>query len=498
MATYNKTERTHARNISGHAAYGLDDRTRLVGMVLTSMVNEAKYYGDNTESMIGLAESLCRRDGEFVAKLAIWARTRGNMRTVSHVLCAVVGHCCSGEPFVRPMARVVASARVDDGTEILATHKMLYGDKVRWPHALQRGVADALGDASPTSLARWQSKSREWKLRDTLRVTHPRPLADDLDEAMGKAVAMELPMPKSWETEVSGRGNTKEVWDELVAENRLGTMALLRNLRNIIRSGADMGPVLARLSNPDAIRRSRLLPFRFVVAYKELMNENLVSKAVFSALDDAMIASCENADQLPGSTAILIDSSGSMGMSLSEKSVATCIDVAATFGAMACHLSDDAWVCQFDITAKSVPMSGRSILSDVGRLAGVGGWTDMSAGFDLLMRSGFDADRVIVISDNEVNHGRNAVMRELVEYRGKVGHDVWCHAIDVCGYGTVQFAGDKVNYISGWSDSVPRFISMAESGIGSLVDEVEAIDVHAEAKKALRNAENRRFVRVSG
>lgn len=482
MASLNGKATIKTTNRSGYAAYDLNERTKLVTMALTTMLGESKYYGDNTDEMIGLAESLCEKgDGEFVAKLAVWARTEGNLRSASHALISVVAHCCSGETFVRPAARAIASMRGDDGTEILATYKALYGDKVRWPHALQRGIRDALGGMTPYDIAKYQSKGREFKLRDTLRITHPKATSPETVEAMGKAIDGTLHMPKGWETELSERGNTKEVWDELISENRLGIFAQLRNLRNMIGVGADISPVIDSLTNPDIIRRSRLLPFRFYTAYRELQDAGLASTAVTKALDGAMSLACGNVDGLHGRTAVLIDSSGSMRWAISSKSKVTCIDIASVLGAMVVNISDDAWVCNFDDSASVVPMTASSIIADATMVPRHGGSTNMVAGFKLLERSNFDADRIIVLSDNEVNYSGwrvnnvRAIQVYLERYRNKVGHGVWCHAIDLQGYGTSQFVGPKVNVMAGWSDSVLRFIGLAEQGFGSIVDEIEKI-----------------------
>ena len=480
MATFNVSTkgRMKTTNKTGHAAYKYDDRTRLVTMALTTMLGEKKFYGDNTNDLIELAEKLCKSgDGAFVAKLAVWARTKGNLRSVSHALIAVVGHNCSGEKYIRPAARAIASMRGDDGTEILATHKALYGNKVRWPHAIQRGVMDALEGASPYAVAKYQSKGRSMTMRDTLRITHPNALRDDTTDAMGKCVAGELPMPKSWETELSARGNNKEVWDELISEGKVPFMAALRNLRNMIKAGANIDPILDMLSDREDVARSRQLPFRFFSAYKELSNAGLCTKKVARALDIALSHACRNVGEIPGRTAVLIDTSGSMGWEVSNHSVVTCRDVAATLGAMVVRVSDDAKVIGFEGRAYPIPMSGLSVLSDINNVPNNGGWTNMEAGFDTLMRSGFDADRVIVLSDNQVNGGRTPIQSLMDNYRRLVGHDVWCHAIDLQGYGTTQFIGSKTNYIAGWSDSVLAFIGHAERGIGSLVDEIDAMEL---------------------
>lgn len=490
MASMNKTTtgRMRTTNRSGHAAYRLDDRTRLLTMALTTMLGEDKYYGDTTSDLIQLAESICYRgDGEYVAKLAVWARTKGNLRSVSHALIAVVVRYCSGEPFVRPAVRAVASVRGDDGTEIMATYLSMYGDedKARHPNALRRGVRDALQKSKPFSIAKYQSKNREFKLRDSIRLNRPRSHGKDQSDAFDACVAGTLGMPKGWETELSERGNTKEVWDELNRENRLGIFAQLRNLRNMIQTGADIDPVLDSIRNPWVIRNSKILPFRFYSAYQELQKAGLATTKVTKALDVAMSKACANVEGLTGRTAVLIDTSGSMSWSVSQRSVTSCRDIAAVLGAMVTHVADDAWVCGFDNYANVIPMAGTSILSDVSMVPAAGGGTNMEAGIELLMRSGFDADRVVILSDNECNsggrwYGRNnakTIQSGIDEYRRKVGHDVWCHAIDLQGYGTTQVLGGHTQVLAGWSENVLRFIAYAEQGFGNMVGEIEKVEL---------------------
>jgi len=498
MASMNNTSKNKMKttNRSGHAAYVLDDKTKLVTMALTTMLGEPKHYGDTTDDMIQLAESLCERgEGEFVAKLAVWARTKGNLRSVSHALVSVVGYKCYGDPSesdayvpTRDAVRRIASMRGDDGTEIEATYLAMYGKPLN--NSVRRGVRDAQQQMSAFSVAKYQSKGREFKLRDTLRLGHPVPRDAEASEAMGECVAGTLGMPKGWETELSERGSTKEVWDELIRENRLGIMAKLRNLRNMIQAGADIDPVLETFRNEEAVRKSRLLPFRYFSAYQELRKAGLATTKVTQALDTAMGLACANVDRLPGRTAVMIDTSGSMGWSVSDRSVSTCRDIAAVLGAMATHISDDAWVCGFDNYAKVIPMTGTSVLSDMVMVPSDGGATNMGAAFDLLFKSGFDADRVVILSDSEVNavgynwygghyeRGTKAIQSNLDLYRKKVGHDVWCHAIDLQGVsGTSQFIGSKTNVMAGWSEQVLRFIALAEQGFGGLVDEIESMEL---------------------
>lgn len=462
-------------NLNGYAAYSTDDKTTLVTMALTSMLGEPKHYGDNTLELLELATRLCRAgEGLFVAKLAVWTRTQGNLRSVSHALAAVVAHECSGEGFVRPTVRAIARMRGDDGTKLLGIHQELYGNEVRWPHALQRGVRDALSEAGAYDIAKYQSKQQSLTMRDALRMTHPVPRDAKVSGAMHACVEGTLEMPKGWQTELSARGNTGEVWNELLAEGRLGYMAILRNLRNIIASGADVEVALRIIEDPAAVRRSRQLPFRFFSAWRELFAAGMITTRINRALDKALEVSCENVGHMSGKTAILIDTSSSMNSGVSIHAKVSCRDIAATFAAVMARVCDDAWVCSFNSLASQLSFSGESILADIQKVPAYGGCTNMSAAFDCLMQSGFDADRVIVLSDNEVNYGAATCQKLLDEYRSRVGHDVWCHAIDLQGYGTQQFRGTKVNIMAGWSDNVLRFIGLAEAGFGGLVQEIEA------------------------
>ena len=54
------------------------------------------------------------------------------------------------------------------------------------------------------------------------------------------------------------------------------------------------------------------------------------------------------------------------------------------------------------------------------------------------------------------------------EYRKSINPNCWVHAIDLMGYGTQQFIGERTNVIAGWSEKVFEFILMAEQGEGTL------------------------------
>ena len=70
--------------------------------------------------------------------------------------------------------------------------------------------------------------------------------------------------------------------------------------------------MLATIENPQMVKRSKQLPFRFLSAYKEL--ENIGGSRVFDALENAVEASIENMPKLEGTTVIAVDTSGSISV----------------------------------------------------------------------------------------------------------------------------------------------------------------------------------------
>lgn len=83
-------------------------------------------------------------------------------------------------------------------------------------------------------------------------------------------------------------------------------------------------------------------------------------------------------------------------------------------------------------------------------------------------------DRIILLSDNEINCSYDRVCQDYVyQYKRLINKNVWVHAIDMQGYGTQQFHGDKVNIIAGWNEKVLDFISKAEEAAEMLKKKIE-------------------------
>ena len=471
MAKFNTTTSIKTTNKSGHVAYGMRDKSKLVTQVLTSFFNESKFYGDNSKEMEVTIKNVIKTDPQFVANLAVFARREFNMRSVAHVLTAFLAHEVEGKPYLRKTVKAV-SLRGDDVTEIMACYLSMFGKPI--PNALKKGINDVLQGFDEYTLAKYKGEGNTVKMRDLLCLCRPTPKSKEQSEMWKRLLDGKLETPYTWETELSAKGNNKDTWEDLIKSGKVGYMATLRNLRNILNANpSNVNKALELIENPEAVRRSKQLPFRYLSAYKEL--ENMGGSRVFDVLENAIEASIENMPKLEGTTVIAVDTSGSMGYNISAKSKVRCYEIAMLLGLIANKICANSIFFTFDTQIKKYAVSHRtSILGTVTKSC-YGGGTYMQLPFQKMIDDRIKADRVIVISDNECNGGYfgSPIQKYADEYRRKMGIDIWVHAIDLQGYGTQQFHGAKTNIIAGWSEKVFEFIKLAEQGEGNLEKAIE-------------------------
>ncbi|XP_035526254.1 telomerase protein component 1 [Morone saxatilis] len=98
---------------------------------------------------------------------------------------------------------------------------------------------------------------------------------------------MKLKEPETWERLLSQQGNKAATWEKLIDNKSLPFMAMLRNLRNMITKGiseAHHKKILSRLTNKKAVIQSRQFPFRFLAAYKVIMELHTMASVSTQAL----------------------------------------------------------------------------------------------------------------------------------------------------------------------------------------------------------------------
>lgn len=479
MAKFNQTNTNKTVNKCGHTAYSMKDKNKLVTQVLTNFFGEQKFYGNNDNELLQTAESVCNHEPKFVANLARYARKEMHLRSVSHVLTALLSHNVNGKPFVKEVVADVVE-RADDITEILACYLGMYGKPI--PNGLKKALGTAMGKFNAYQLSKYNGGNKEIKFRDILRITHPKPKDTEQMQLFKMVLDDTLPIAERWETELSANGNNKETWEKLIKENKLGYMAMLRNLRNIINANpANIDNVFEKLSDKNEVLRSKQLPFRFFSAYREVAGLTACTSKVLDTLETAIEYSVENLPKLKGKTVIAIDTSSSMACNISAKSTVQCCDIARLLAVLASKICDEYIVYTFDTKLDQVTFSSKGgIIETALHIPVSGGGTNCALPMSYMIGKGIKADRLIMLSDNEINRQyqdggfwTKPVQSLADKYRNEINPDLWVHAIDLQGYGTQQFIGKNTNIIAGWSERVLEFISLAEQGIDTQVKRIE-------------------------
>lgn len=315
-----------------------DPRVELFNAAVSGFLADG-FYESGDERIARLVGLVPQCDPGWLVGFIGWLRDTVNMRSASVVLAAEYAR--AGHPKSR---QVVASAlkRADEPGELLAYWLSRYGRPI--PSRVKRGIADAVRELyNERALLKWDGAARGWRFGDVIEMVHPTPVADwqnslfkfaldrrrhdeappeslstvrgvltamALPEDGRRALLSELPDGFTWER-LAGwlpGGMDAEAWQAVVAQ--MGVFALVRNLNNFDRAGIDaatVDQVKARITDPEQIAKSRMMPFRFLAAYAALEADTY--RLPLATAADVALA---NLPHLSGSTLIMVDCSGSM------------------------------------------------------------------------------------------------------------------------------------------------------------------------------------------
>jgi hypothetical protein len=418
--------------------------------VLACLLWEDQFYESGVAIAERIAELVPKVPSADVASLAVEARTVQYLRHVPLLLCRELAR--HGTLQADTLAAVIG--RADELAEFVA----LYWKDGKEPLSKQVkvGLARAFPKFDAYQLAKYD-RDGAVRLRDVLFLCHPKP-KDEAQAAVWKGlVDGKLPVPGTWENELSAGKNKTEVWTRLLAEGKLGGLALLRNLRNMAQATVPRHLVTAAL---EAHPFKRVLPFRFVAAAK-------AAPAFESALDAAMLRVLQSQTKLPGKTLAVIDVSGSMyGRAVSSRSDLDRAFAAATLGAVLREVCEEIAVyatagddyARRHATAMVPARHGMALVDAIhGQCQPLGGGgIFLTPVCRWLAERERDVDRMVVITDeadcaidpkDSPNHakplGRRNYLINVGSYRRGIGYGVWTH-------------------IDGWSEAIVRYIQESE------------------------------------
>jgi len=490
-----KKEKDSPVNFMGKKCYKETSQMELALAVLSSFLNDS-YYESGSVRLNRIVE-LCKEVPiEFLAKLAVFARVNFGLRSVSHVLIGELSRLARGNSQVK-FAAMKVMQRPDDMLEIMAYLGKPY------PNQIKKAIRERLNQFSRYELFKYLKNTKNITMSKLIKLVHPTPKDVEQEETFKLIVSREAKQENTWEA-MKSAGN-KNAFKELLSTGKLGYMATLRNLRNMISDGdtATVKMACDLISKKEAVLKSKQYPFQFLSAYNEVtkyVSENGGSDCyneVISALNCAIDISCENIPKIQGKIAILSDNSGSMNGGGSHSSVLSAnssrssADIANLFAAMLYKSTGkqaDAFFFGDElIKGESASNSIFDIYKDFSKKASkVGGATE--AGIFKFMNNIVEGnqryDYIVIFSDCQVGDGCNWYSHCSNRYKGhnynalqkkylELYPNTKIFSVDLKGYGKEMTIDNRVFKIAGFSDKIFDLMAKSESNLIELINEVE-------------------------
>lgn len=420
----------------GTVAHHVNPELQLRRSVMACLLWESQFYEDGESIADRISQTIPNVEPGKVASIAIEAREDMKLRHIPLLLVREMARLKSHRYLVAStLSRIIQ--RPDELTEFLA----IYWKEKKQPLSAQvkRGLADAFQKFDEYRLAKY-NRDGAIKLRDVLFLCHAK-AKDAVQDALWKRlINNELAVPDTWEVSLSTGKDKKETWERLLKGNKLGGLALLRNLRNMKQAGADEAVIFAALGR---MKTDRILPFRFISAAKYAPQWE-------AEIEPVMLRCLEGKEKLPGKTALLVDGSGSMfGAPISARSEIDRFEAAAALAILAREICEQCVVVVFSQGAYVVPPRRGFALRDALNAKAEHGGTCTQNGIMKCALEGYD--RIIILTDEQSHQsisnpliGTRGYIINVASYQNGIGYGAWTH-------------------IDGWSEAVLEYIRQAEA-----------------------------------
>ena len=529
-------------NQQGLPAYSQDKWLTLLTM-LNTLKLEPQYYRSVTNTLKELQtliDQCAKEDLYLTCQCIVYSRCLGEgMRTISHASSVFIAPYISGQEYSKRFYGLWNKKeqkggvifRPDDMAEILQGYIALNrqikqtvtlvngvlqssetstsGPKLS--NAMKKGFKSVLESLDSYSLLKYKSK-----LIDIINLVHPSPkLSTAKIEYNGEQVSTIDAIMKgynvsanTWEVNQGEAGQivakavkegklteeeAKETltqakadnWKELLDTNKLGILAALRNLRNILINNPSQDTInklCDLVSNPTLIKEGKIFPYQLDVANEIMLSEfsTSYSRQISQALAKGYELAIPNLKELlPGNNVVFLDQSGSMTWEeiklpgSKNSSRTSCISKAALIAATIAKATNADIIC-FGSTARYVQYNPNlDVFSLAKQLSSSNmGGTNLSKAWKLAQQSNRKYTRTFILSDNEVNRG--STYNSYMSYVKNVGHP-YVYSVDLAGYGTNAIAGEKVRYYYGYGFSMFDDITKSEFNAQYHLDKVRKV-----------------------
>lgn len=438
------------RNHEGAVVHKLNSLEILFSKVLGSFFGESTYYEKkNAEKdfveLVELINSVPYEDREYVLKIALLGREHNMIQYPLAVLTACFNdERFKGEDFLDSNGRnklqyysdrIIRRGR--DIIDVMSTQISAYGfDRVPvvtkskkitgykrdlpLPMQLRKALKYKLETFNEYQLSKALSESREVSLADCIKLLRPNEKVAKVPEGFFNAViegkvqmGAETKQVQSELAKSRNKNSTSSVKDVKESIDTSSVMAIVKNLVALHRAGvfndkATVKSIVDKLTDKKQIQKSRLLPFRFYSAWKEVnkLPSSFGVRAVSDALVTALDLSLCNLPKIEGYNAILIDRSGSMEYPVSSMSSVNADEIALILGAI-CFKQGVGEVYVFANKCEKITgLSSRSTVIDlVNQIKNhyVGGGTYLDIALETISKDARKTpyDNLIMLSDND-------------------------------------------------------------------------------------------------
>lgn len=326
MASVNKKKEKVVKYTGGGAiASNITPLQELERMTMSCLLFEDNAYIDGVAISDRIKE-LCKVvKPQAIADLAVKARGDMKLRHIPLFLCVQLAR--RGELKAKTLTDVVQ--RPDELGEFLAQYWK--DGKCPISNQVKLGLAGAFAKFNEYSFGKYKGEGKDISLRDVVMLVHPKP-ADATRSKLYKSILEgTLAVPDTWETELSAGKDKQATFTRLIKEDKLGGLAMLRNLRNMVTSGVSDATIKEGISK---IRTERVLPFSFITASR-------YAPRFEAELEVKMLDAFASSKKMSGKTVVIVDVSGSMNGRMSSKSELNRLDAAKGLTIIAREIFND-------------------------------------------------------------------------------------------------------------------------------------------------------------
>lgn len=443
----------------GAKAAHITPELQLRRSVMSCLLWEKEFYEDGETIAERIARLIPEVDPLKVSIIAIEARTKMKLRHVPLLIVREMARLNTYKGLVKDTLSAIIQ-RPDEMGEFLAIY---WKDDNTQPLSAQvkKGLAKAFTKFSEYQLAKYNRKAKV-TLKDVMRLVHPIPKTKEQSDIWANLMSGNLSPPDTWEVALSKDDGIPKVikWERLLKENKLGGLALIRNLRNMVQEGVNKHLIITALENMNS---DMILPFRF-------LNAAAAAPKLEEYIEKALLKMLSNKSKLLGKTILIVDVSGSMyNRSISAQSETDRAKVACSMALITREICEDIVIYatagndNTRIHATTTVPNRRgfalsdSIYSQCTPLGG--GGIFLKQVMDYVYEEEKTADRIIVITDeqdcdNRVGgepskanaFGRNNYLINIASNQNGIGYGKWVH-------------------VDGWSEAVIDYIMEYENQI---------------------------------